>query len=118
MRKAIADFKSEKFPLRIKIIEDRTTGYEAVSEIIEQWYQSNGYGDLEMSFVVTIETDDYVETVFVTRTESGDYEWECDWWEGAIDFKLLGFCPIINAYLEIRGYPEIEEKGKKQNETD
>lgn len=47
MRKAIADFESEKFPLRIEIIEDRTTGYAAVSEIIEQWYQLNGYGDLE-----------------------------------------------------------------------
>lgn len=108
MRKVIADFESGKFPLRIEIIEDRTTGYAAVSEIIEKWYQLNGYGG-EMSFVVTIEIDDYVETVFVTRFESGDYEWECDWWEGAKDFKLLGFCPIINAYLEIRGYPEIEE---------
>jgi len=109
MRKAIADFEYGRFPIKMEIIDDRITGYDAVSEIIEQWYLLMGYGT-ELTFAVTIENGDYVDTTIVTRTESGDWEWEDDWWEGQKDIKLLGFCPIHWAYLGIKGCPEIIEE--------
>ena len=96
-------------PVDIKV-ENDNTGYDAVENIIEDWYNANNYGTA-LSFLISIQfdDDDDIDTIYVEREEDGSYIWEYDWWEGQQDFKLLGFCPVAYPYLKIEGFPPIEE---------
>lgn len=104
--------KSVKFdekPISINIENCDKTGYDAVAEIIDDWYNRMDYGTW-LPFVLSIQLDDNdIETTYVERQEDGSYEWEFDWWEGQRNFKLLGFCPLLETYLTIEGFPPIEE---------
>lgn len=95
-----------KLPIEIELVDERANGYSCVAEIIEQWYVANNYGT-ELTFLVSLQEEDgHIITTYVTRTESGDYEWEFDWCEGD-KIKILGFVPILESYLIVEGCPDI-----------